>query len=523
MADEHLISLQPGTVIAGKYEVVKCLGQGSMGLVYACRHRELSGHLVAVKVLFPEVAQDKVAAARFRNEIFASYGVSHPNVVRAYEFIRDGDLVAYTMEYVGGGDLADRLSRHEQQPMEVSEIIRVLAQMCLGVQAIHDAGIVHRDLKPENILLTREGVVKIADFGIAKAGHGPKLTEHGGVVGTIDYVSPEYMLNAQVDWRSDIYAIGILGYEMITGKSPFRGESVYATMTKRLKSDPAAPSAMRPECPQELDKIVLRAMHRDPEQRYQAAAEMFQDLERIMSEEDLAVVPQSAIAMTGVSRAGSARPSETRPSPAWKAANPAARQQDHEEASGTQGLTIQGGRVRSNSASDARWGSDRPTQGGFSAGPAGHFGGFEREYSRPTMHGPIVERFDDGDAEMTIHEPLRMERVLSHTNAISDTWDSEFAPHEVRIPQGGGIDTQRMRKLSKQAETSGNGRLFWLDVLTLVVAIVIGIGVGFAMLNIFAPHLLRDIPGEADETGPMAEVKIHAPLELPDIALKKSR
>ena len=108
MTDEHLISLQPGTVIAGRFEVVKCLGAGSMGLVYACRHRELTGHLVAVKVLFPEVSKDKVSASRFQNEIKASYGVSHPNVVRAYEYLRDGDLVAYSMEYVGGGDLAEK-------------------------------------------------------------------------------------------------------------------------------------------------------------------------------------------------------------------------------------------------------------------------------------------------------------------------------------------------------------------------------------------------------------------------------
>lgn len=278
MTDEHFLSLQPGTVIAGRYEVVKCLGAGSMGLVYACRHRELSGNLVAVKVLFPEVAQDKVAAARFRNEIFASYGVSHPNVVRAYEYLRDGDLVAYTMEFVGGGDLSDRLSRWKSDPLPISEAVRLLWQMAGGVQAIHDAGIIHRDLKPENILLTSDGHVKIADFGIARTGYGPKLTEHGGVVGTIDYVSPEYMLNSQVDWRSDIYALGILTYEMLTGDSPFRADSVYATMTKRLKMDPAPPSHYRPEVPKELDAIVLKALAREPEDRYQAAIDIQNDL-----------------------------------------------------------------------------------------------------------------------------------------------------------------------------------------------------------------------------------------------------
>ena len=166
--------------------------------------------------------------------------------------------------------------------------------MCAGVQAIHDAGIIHRDLKPENILLTKEGNVKIADFGIARTNNGPKLTEHGGVVGTIDYVSPEYMMNSQVDWRSDIYAIGILGYEMVAGESPFRGNSVYDTMTKRLKCDPVKPSSIRLDCPKELDEILLKAMIRNPEERYQSAAEMFYDLRSIAPEVVNTPVPLNA-------------------------------------------------------------------------------------------------------------------------------------------------------------------------------------------------------------------------------------
>ena len=279
MAGENLSSLQPGTVIAGRYEVVKCLGAGSMGLVYACRHRELAGHLVAVKVLFPEVARDEVAAARFRNEIVASYGVSHPNVVRAYEYFRDGELVAYTMEYVGGGDLADRLN---EGALPLEDVISYLGQIASGVQAIHDAGIVHRDLKPENILITPQGDVKITDFGIARMGHGPKLTEHGGVVGTIDYVSPEYLEKGQVDARSDIYALGVLGYEMITGESPFRGDSVIATMTMRLKTDPPEPSSLRSECPPQLDKIILKALARIPEDRYQRSVDICVDLQPLL-------------------------------------------------------------------------------------------------------------------------------------------------------------------------------------------------------------------------------------------------
>ncbi len=293
MSEERMMSLQPGTVISGRYEIVKCLGAGSMGLVYACRRRDMQGMMVAMKVLFPEVAQDKLAAKRFRLEVFAAQGVAHPNVVRAYEYLRDGDLQAYTMEYVSGGDLAGRLSKGSP-PIPIPEIVRLLSQMSSGVQAIHDSGIVHRDLKPENILLSKEGDVKVADFGIAKDVHGQKLTEHGGVVGTIDYVAPEYMLNSQVDWRSDIYALGILGYEMLTGESPFRGETVYETMTKRLKTDPKPPSELRANCPKELDTILLKAMHRDPLVRYQSAAEMFYELQALGELKDTDSNPESA-------------------------------------------------------------------------------------------------------------------------------------------------------------------------------------------------------------------------------------
>ncbi|MCB0322637.1 MAG: serine/threonine protein kinase [Bdellovibrionales bacterium] len=292
MSGDHFLNLQPGTIVNGRYEVVKCLGTGSMGMVYACRHRELAGHIVAMKVLFAEVARDEVAAARFRNEIVASYGVSHPNVVRAYEYFRDGDLIAFTMEYIGGGDLADRISSDDEIPID--EIVMMLCQMASGVQAIHDAGIIHRDLKPENILITSQGDIKITDFGIARTGTGPKLTEHGGVVGTIDYVSPEYLERGQVDRRSDIYALGVLAYEMITSVSPFKGKSVIETMTMRLRTDPEPPHHLRLDCPVALSTIILKAMARDPEERYQQAREMLEDLDALRRSRGIRVDSSSA-------------------------------------------------------------------------------------------------------------------------------------------------------------------------------------------------------------------------------------
>lgn len=481
MTDEHIISLQPGTVIGGKYEVVKCLGSGSMGLVYACRHRELQGQMVAAKVLFPEVAQDRVASARFRNEILASYGVSHPNVVRAYEYLRDGDLVAYTMEFVGGGDLAERLGQSERMP--IAEIVRILSQMAAGVQAIHDAGIVHRDLKPENILLTNEGNVKIADFGIARNRHGPKLTEHGGVVGTIDYVAPEYMLRSQVDWRSDIYAIGILAYEMVTGESPFRGDSVYATMTKRLKTDPEPPSKLRTECPPGLDAIILKAMQREPESRYQAGMDMFFDLQKLASDLGLrsAITGGLFLPNQDAGRGGAyvgpslsdgpvELPPESPPAAAGRQTSIAVSEGpigDPQVASGAMLGRGSNARVRS---------------------------GTEREAAKPqsstqTLDAAYVERALEPESRPSSPARPGGARVEPAPDVISDDWGSSPRTAQRKVAPPG-----QFAALSKKyAEQEPARRSMLGDAVALGVAALVGIGFGFVFLKLFAPGLLEKL------------------------------
>lgn len=470
MADENLISLQPGTVIAGRYEVVKCLGAGSMGLVYACRHRELSGHLVAIKVLFPEVAQDAVAAARFRNEIVASYGVSHPHVVRAYEYFRDGDLVAYTMEYVGGGDLADRLSGGE--PMPISEIVRIFGQVATGVQAIHDAGIVHRDLKPENILLTPQGDVKITDFGIARTGHGPKLTEHGGVVGTIDYVSPEYLEKGIVDARSDIYALGVLGFEMITGESPFRGDSVIATMTLRLRSDPKPPSSLRPDCPEGLDTVILKALERSPELRYQSAADIFFDLQSL-NLLDVTGKTSSAYLYAGRSISQRETKRETIDLPRMSTRQP--------ELSAMPASSVMPDKAGPEVESEQVV-KHEPKVHSVSVSPPAS--GFKRVRSQAESAGITRIGTASQDEDETIHEPLRMESVLSSGSA-----SGQSAPYQIRVGQG-GLDGSRIRTLSQSI--GDFQRSSWVvDALMVFCAVLLAFGVGLFALNYLWPDLFR--------------------------------
>jgi len=443
-----------------------------MGMVYACRHRDLQGQLVAAKVLFNKVALDKIASARFKNEILASYGVSHPNVVRAYEFICDGDLVAYTMEFIGGGDLADRMSRPEL--VGIAEIIRLLSQMAAGVQAIHDAGIVHRDLKPENILLTNDGSVKIADFGIARKTDGPKLTEHGGVVGTLEYVSPEYMLRSQVDWRSDIYALGVLAFELITGEPPFTGDSAYASISKRLQTDPEPPSKYRAECPSGLDHIVLKALKRDPEERYQSAVEMFYDLQDVATSLGISSASASGILIPPVSTIAGKRyvgPTLSKP------------MDSSGEITETQVLTSDGSIDYSMGAG----GSANAIMAGSSSQVLGKSGSVDDYRLRQTTdYLDPSSRF--GHARRSGGAAASSAGALQ-SSALSNRSDGLVAGRSATKPTrrltGGAFPVDLLARSER--------RLRILDGMILVFAALSGIGAGYLFLRVFAPSFLEKL------------------------------
>ncbi len=258
------------------FSIIRQLGEGSTGVVYLARHAEL-GDNVAIKVLRLHLASNEHWRARFKNEAFAAYSVNHPNVLSVYEYFADKDLVALSMEFAENGDLTSILN----SKLSIATITQVLLQIARGLEAIHQAGLVHRNIKFENILLARDNQVKICDFCQAfPVGARPKA-EEGAIVGTIDYVTPEYMRFGVVDWRTDIYALGIIGYELITGRSPFQGNSVYETMRKRLDCLPTAPSLLRGDCPRVLDQIILQALSIRPEDRYQSAADLANALEAL--------------------------------------------------------------------------------------------------------------------------------------------------------------------------------------------------------------------------------------------------
>lgn len=265
-------SFAPGAIINGSYEVQRLLANGSMGTVYLCRHTKLANRIIAVKILSAEVAADDTMRRRFADEICNTYDVSHPNVIRTYEYFEDGTSCGFSMEYADGGDLLSLVEKHGPLPFNLA--INLLKQMCSGVAAIHQSGIVHRDIKPENMLLTRERQIKVSDFGIAYSKARSRKVLTSNVEGAIDYLSPEYVENGTFDERSDIFALGMVAFRLIAGRTPTESSDVFEALQLRVQQDLPAVSAYRPDCPVFLVEFIRKCLQRDPNQRFQHVSEM---------------------------------------------------------------------------------------------------------------------------------------------------------------------------------------------------------------------------------------------------------
>lgn len=265
-----------GTALPSGYSLIKELGSGSVGSVFHCSH-PIDGE-VAVKVLFPESAADDRTVERFRREFGAYLEIQHPNVVRGKRLIDDRErgLLALVMELISGGDLRSRLG--PDKPLSLFEALGLMVQLCDGLGAIHKHGIIHRDLKPENLLIDPCGRLKITDFGIALLPGTTRLTEHGGMVGTLQYASPEYLMSSTLHPPGDIYAFGLIAYEMVTGHAPFEGGEFLESIARRMKTAPPPPSTKNSDIPPWLDNLILKALARDPRDRHHTIDETRNEL-----------------------------------------------------------------------------------------------------------------------------------------------------------------------------------------------------------------------------------------------------
>jgi len=268
--------LPEGMEIGRRYTVVRLLGIGGMGAVYRVRDRELDRD-AALKLIRSDIAENAEALERFKREIQLSSKITHRNVLRVYDLGESDGIKFLTMEYVDGEDLGSLVKREGRLPL--ARALDVLRQVCEGLQAAHEAGVIHRDLKPQNIMLDRSGGVYLTDFGLAKSLEQSGMTQTGTLLGTPFYMSPEQVRGAEVDRRSDIYSLGIILYQMVTGSLPYTGDTPYEVMSQRLHRLPRPVVELNPEAPAYLRKIIERCLAVDPSLRYGSAAEVLADLQ----------------------------------------------------------------------------------------------------------------------------------------------------------------------------------------------------------------------------------------------------
>jgi serine/threonine-protein kinase len=278
-----------GSVIAGRYRLEAPIGAGGMAEVFRALDTTLD-RPVAVKILAPQYAKDPSFVDRFRREAQAAARLNHPNVVSVYDSGSDDGTHYIVMEFIEGRTLADFLSKGGR--LAPTKAVEIAERVADALEAAHSQGVVHRDIKSANVMVTRSGVVKVMDFGIARIAEGAEnVTQTAAVLGTASYLSPEQAQGRPVDARSDIYSLGVVLYEMLVGAPPFTGDTAMAVAYRHVHETPPPPSSKNKDVPSALDAVVMRALAKNPANRYAAAGEFREDLERVARGESVSATP----------------------------------------------------------------------------------------------------------------------------------------------------------------------------------------------------------------------------------------
>ena len=273
--------LNTGTFLADRYEILEKIGAGGMSDVYKAKDHVL-GREVAVKVLKEEFAEDTGFVSKFRSEAQSAAGLEHPNIVNIYDVGSEDGRYYIVMEYVEGITLKTYIEKKGQ--LNYKEVISIAIQVGRGIEAAHKKNIIHRDIKPQNIMISKEGKVKVTDFGIAKAASGNTI--HADVMGSVHYSSPEQTRNGYVNAQSDIYSLGIVMYEMATGRVPFDGETAVAVAIQHLQGEMTPPTEYAPDLPISMEKIIQKATMKSPDKRYESMADLLTDLKKALINPD---------------------------------------------------------------------------------------------------------------------------------------------------------------------------------------------------------------------------------------------
>src|SRR5215470_435463 len=270
------VVLQEGDILGGRYEILQLLGEGGMGAVYKAKDREVE-RTVALKLIRPEMTRNPAILARFKQELLTAHQVTHKNVIRIYDLAEADGVKFITMEFVEGSDLRQMLREREKfAPDEAVDIIR---QVCMALDAAHTSGIIHRDLKPQNIMRDKSGRILVMDFGLARSVESEGMTQTGALLGTIEYMSPEQAMGKTLDQRSDLFAVGLIFYELLSGKMPFKAETAMASLLMRNQERAVPLADIDATVPAGLSDMVARCLERDLDRRYPTASEIITDLD----------------------------------------------------------------------------------------------------------------------------------------------------------------------------------------------------------------------------------------------------
>lgn len=261
--------------VVGNYKIEEKLGEGGMGAVYKGVDTMLDRE-VAIKALRPELASQTAVVERFRSEAVTLAKLNHPNIASLYSLFRQGDELYMVLEFVRGETLDNILQKRGALPSE--EAIPVFCQVLDGIDHAHEFGIVHRDIKPANMMLTENGKLKVLDFGIARLLGSARMTRAGNIIGTLEYMAPEQVKGQETDARSDIYALGMMLYEILTGRLAFETENEFELMKMQIEVTPPSPREINPQIPEEVDEAIMRAIQKDPDERFQTAGEFMEML-----------------------------------------------------------------------------------------------------------------------------------------------------------------------------------------------------------------------------------------------------
>jgi len=267
------------SALEGRYQVLKELGRGGMGIVFQAHDKQLNEQ-VALKIISPVLSNDPESLERLKREVSSARRISHPNIIRIYDIGETNGLHFVSMEFFPGQSLKEYI--RNSGALSLIQGSHIVLQICEGLEAAHWQRIIHRDLKSQNILIDPTGNVKIIDFGLARSSYMEGMTATGLILGTPEYMSPEQVSGKKTDERADIYSFGIILYEIFTGKLPFRGESAISVGFQQIRDEPPRPRDVNPQIPEELERIILKALQKDPNKRYVSIRELRQDFEKLL-------------------------------------------------------------------------------------------------------------------------------------------------------------------------------------------------------------------------------------------------